>query len=142
MILVATDGGLHVVSGDGTARAEDLAGREVGAPAADGEGWWAIVEGRELWRGAEALDIEHDVHQVHAPSGHPGQVLVAAFDGFGMSRERRDLDRENDGLHAHYCRAVAGDTVILSASAGHQGRRAGTVPPVTPGRGRVRALRG
>ncbi len=33
---------------------------------------------------------------------------------------------QNDGLHAHYCRAVAvaGDTVILSASAGHHGRRA------------------
>src|SRR5262249_4199500 len=73
------------------------------------------------------LDIEHDVHQVHAPAGYPGLVLVAAYDGFGVSRDGGDTWRwQNDGLHAHYCRAVAvaGDTVILSASAGHHGRRA------------------
>jgi hypothetical protein len=73
------------------------------------------------------LDIEHDVHQVLAPSGHPGLVLVAAFDGFGVSGDGgATWAWENDGLHAHYCRAVAlaGDTVILSASAGHHGRRA------------------
>jgi hypothetical protein len=77
------------------------------------------------WR--PLLDIEHDVHQVHVPSGHPGVVLVAAFDGFGISRDGgQTWTWENDGLHAHYCRAVAvaGDTVILSASAGHHGRRA------------------
>ena len=227
MILVATDEGLHVVNGDGTARADDLAGREVGALAADGGGWWAVVGGRELWRGeAEThrwslaatlprekatclaaspagllvgtarahllrlqqdrlvpvrsfdeadgrdawytpwgapadvrsisagadgalyvnvhvggvlrstdggatwrplLDIEHDVHQVYVRSGAPCLVLVAAFDGFGMSRDGGETwTWENDGLHAHYCRAVAvaGDTVILSASAGHHGRRA------------------
>src|SRR5262249_62093256 len=33
---------------------------------------------------------------------------------------------QNDGLHAPYCRAVAlaNDTVLLSASSGHHGRRA------------------
>jgi len=73
------------------------------------------------------LDIEHDVHQVQAPADHPGLVLVAAYDGFGVSRDGGDTwTWQNDGLHAHYCRAVAvaGETIILSASAGHHGRRA------------------
>ena len=52
-VLVATDEGLHVVNGEGAARVDDLAGREVRALAAGGEGWWAIVEGRELWRSEE-----------------------------------------------------------------------------------------
>jgi hypothetical protein len=77
------------------------------------------------WR--PLLDIEHDVHQVLAPAAHPGLVLVAAYDGFGVSEDRGDTWRwDNDGLHSHYCRAVAvaGDMVLLSASAGHHGRRA------------------
>jgi len=83
------------------------------------------TDGGGTWR--PLLDIEHDVHQVCASSGHPGLVLAAAFDGFGVSRDGGETWAwENDGLHAHYCRAVAlaGDTVILSASAGHHGRRA------------------
>lgn len=83
------------------------------------------TDGGATWR--PLLDIEHDVHQVLAPAGHPGLVLVAAFDGFGMSRDGGETwTWANEGLHAHYCRAVAvaGDTVILSASAGHHGRRA------------------
>jgi hypothetical protein len=64
---------------------------------------------------------------VLAPDARPGLVLVAAYDGFGVSEDCGDTWRwENDGLHAHYCRAVAvaGDVVLLSASAGHHGRRA------------------
>lgn len=83
------------------------------------------TDGGEGWR--PLLDIEHDVHEVRAPAGTSGLVLVAAYDGFGVSRDGGDTWAwENDGLHAHYCRAVAlaGDTVILSASAGHHGRRA------------------
>lgn len=83
------------------------------------------TDGGATWR--PLLDIEHDVHQVHVPCGHPGLVLVAAFDGFGMSRDGGETwTWENDGLPAHYCRtvAVAGNTVILSASAGYRGRRA------------------
>jgi photosystem II stability/assembly factor-like uncharacterized protein len=83
------------------------------------------TDGGVTWR--PLLDIEHDVHQVYAPSGPPRLVLVAAFDGFGISRDGGETWAwQNDGLHAHYCRAVAlaGDTVILSASAGHHGRRA------------------
>ena len=226
MILVATDEGLHVVRGEGATRADDLAGRGVGALVAGGGNWWAIVEGRELWRSADGLrwasaatlpkrkatclaatptgllvgtarahllrlegerlapvssfdgaegrpawytpwgapadvrsisvgargvvyvnvhvggvlrstraedawrpmlDIEHDVHQVQAFPRHLGLVLVAAAAGFGVSADGGDTWRwENEGLHAHYCRAVtlAGDTVLLSASTGYQGRRA------------------
>ena len=83
------------------------------------------ADGGTSWR--PLLDIEHDVHQVLAPAARPGLVLVAAYDGFGVSEDRGATWRwENDGLHAHYCRAVAvaGDVVLLSASAGHHGRRA------------------
>jgi len=226
-ILVATGEGLHVVDGDGAVRVDELAGREVRSLAADGEGWWALVEGRELWRSADGrrwsaaatvpkrrkatclaatpggllvgtarahllrlgpeglapvpgfddaegrdawytpwgapadvrsisagagdavyvnvhvggvlrstdggdawrptLDIEHDVHQVLALPARAGLVLVAAADGFGLSEDGGETWRwENEGLHAHYCRAVAlaRDTVLLSASTGHGGRRA------------------
>ena len=226
MILVGTEEGLHVVRGEGATRVDDLAGRDVRALVAGSGSWWAIVEGRELWRSADGLrwvsaatlpkrkatclaatrarllvgtararllrlegkrlapvpsfdeaegretwytpwgapadvrsisvgargvvyvnvhvggvlrssragdgwqptlDIEHDVHQVQAFPGHPGLVLVAAADGFGLSADGGDTWRwENEGLHAHYCRAVAlaGDTVLVSASTGYQGRRA------------------
>jgi hypothetical protein len=53
-ILVATDEGLHVAKGGHVTRADDLAGREVGALAARHEGWWALVGGRELWQSADA----------------------------------------------------------------------------------------
>ena len=77
------------------------------------------------WR--PMLDIEHDVHQVLASPERPGVVFVAAYDGFGASEDGGTTWRwDNAGLHAHYCRAVAvdGDTLLLSASAGHHGRRA------------------
>jgi photosystem II stability/assembly factor-like uncharacterized protein len=83
------------------------------------------ADGGATWR--PTLDIERDVHQVLVPSGHPGLVLVAAADGFGRSGDGGDTWQwENGGLHAHYCRAVAvaGDTVLISASTGHHGRRA------------------
>ncbi len=224
-ILVATDGGLHMVDSAGATRVDDVAGREITALEPDAHGWWAIVGGRELWRSADArawakaaavptrlkatclaatpsgllvgtagahllrldgdrlaeirafaevegradwhtpwggpadtrsisaapdgrvyvnvhvggvvrstdsgaswrptLDIDHDVHQALAPRA--GLVLVAAYDGFGVSADGGDTWRwENNGLREHYCRAVAfaGNTVYLSASAGHHGRRA------------------
>jgi photosystem II stability/assembly factor-like uncharacterized protein len=83
------------------------------------------TDGGTSWQ--PTLDIEHDVHQVLAAPARRGLVLVAAADGFGLSEDGGQSWRwENDGLHAHYCRAVAlaGDTVLLSASTGHRGRRA------------------
>src|SRR5438445_715762 len=62
-----------------------------------------------------------------ARPARPGLVLVAAADGFGLSDDGGDTWRwDTAGLHAHYCRAVAlaDDTVLLSASTGHRGRRA------------------
>lgn len=82
------------------------------------------TDGAATWR--PTLDIDHDVHQVLARPGRSG-VIVAAFDGFGLSPDGGDTWRwENAGLHAHYCRAVAlaGATVLISASTGHHGRRA------------------
>ena len=73
------------------------------------------------------LDIEQDVHQVLAPLNRPGLVIVAAAAGFGVSRDGGDTWQwNNEGLHAHYCRTVAlcESTVLVSASAGHHGRRA------------------
>ena len=83
------------------------------------------TDGGATWR--PTLNIEHDVHQVLALPARPGLVLVAAADGFGVSEDGGDTWRwDNAGLHAHYCRAVAlaDDTVLLSASTGHRGRRA------------------
>jgi hypothetical protein len=225
-ILVATDEGLRVVNREGAARVDALAGRAVLALSGGDDGWWAIVDGRELWRSTEGvrwspvatvpkrkatclaatgagllvgtarahllrlegdrlvpvssfdeaegrdawytpwgspadvrsisaaadgatyvnvhvggvlrssgegatwrpmLDIEHDVHQVLALPGRPGCVLVAAYDGFGFSGDGGTTWQwDNEGLHAHYCRAVAlaSDTVLVSASSGHHGREA------------------
>jgi hypothetical protein len=75
---------------------------------------------------APTLDIEADVHQVCAPSGHPGLVLVAAAIGLGLSRDGGDSwEFHTAGLHAQYARAVAlaGDTILLSVSTGPGGRR-------------------
>jgi hypothetical protein len=83
------------------------------------------TDGGGGWR--PTLDIEQDVHQVLAPWNRPELVLVAAAAGFGVSRDGGDTWQwDNDGLHAHYCRAVAlaDNTVLLSASTGHHGRRA------------------
>jgi photosystem II stability/assembly factor-like uncharacterized protein len=83
------------------------------------------TDGGSDWR--PTLDIEEDVHQVVAPPDCPGLVLVAAAAGFGVSRDGGNTWQwNNGGLHAHYCRAVvlADHTVLLSASAGHHGRRA------------------
>src|SRR5262245_38370716 len=56
-VVVATDDGLHVfdiggASGEGR-RVGELAGREVLGLERQGEGPWAIVDGKELWRSAD-----------------------------------------------------------------------------------------
>jgi hypothetical protein len=225
-LVIGTDEGLYIGRGEGLARADDLTGREVVALARDAHQWWALVDGRGLWRSADGdrwtavacvpkrraasaamtpagllvgtarghllrldqdrllpvsafdeaegrdawytpwgapaevrsisagvdgslyvnvhvggvlrsaddglswrptLDIEEDVHQVLAHPARPGLVLVAAAAGFGRSADGGSTWQwENDGLHDHYCRAVAvaGDVVLVSASTGHRGRQA------------------
>jgi photosystem II stability/assembly factor-like uncharacterized protein len=103
-IAVAADGTIFVnVHVGGVVRSRD-----------DGRSWVPTV------------DIEADVHQVLAHPTQPDVVLVAAYEGFGISRDGGDSWRFlTDGMHAHYARAVAvaQDTALVSASTGPRGRR-------------------
>lgn len=103
-IAVATDGAIHVnVHVGGVARSRD-----------GGRSW------------APTVDVEADVHQVRAHPTRANVVLVAAYEGLGISRDGGDSwTFITDGMHAHYSRAVAvsGDTVLVSASTGPRGRR-------------------
>lgn len=103
-IAVAIDGTLHVnVHVGGVARSRD-----------GGRSW------------APTVDIETDVHQVLAHPTRGDVVLVAAAEGFGVSEDGGNVwTFTTDGLHAHYLRAVAvaGETVLVSASTGPGGRR-------------------
>ena len=81
-------------------------------------------DGGRSW--TPTVDIEADVHQVVAHPRHRDVVMVAAYDGFGISRDAGDTwEFITRGMHAHYARAlaVAGDTVLVSASTGPRGRR-------------------
>ena len=76
---------------------------------------------------APTVDIEADVHQVIAHPARPQTVLAAAYEGFGLSRDGGESWRfMTDGMLAHYARAVAvaGETVLVSASTGPRGRHA------------------
>jgi photosystem II stability/assembly factor-like uncharacterized protein len=81
------------------------------------------TDGGDSWE--PTLDIDLDVHQVVvAPDG---VVLAACAYGLAVSRDGGDTwSVDDEGLHATYARAVAvaGDTVLLSASTGPGGRRA------------------
>jgi hypothetical protein len=73
------------------------------------------------------IDIDADVHQVIAADGHPGLVLAATAQGLASSDDAgQTWTFHTDGLHGSYCRAVsvAGETLLVSASEGHRGRRA------------------
>jgi hypothetical protein len=102
---VAADGALYVnVHVGGVVRSRD-----------DGASWTPTV------------DIETDVHQVLAHPERAGVVLLAAAEGFGLSRDGGSTWQfTTTGLHAHYLRAVAvaGEHVLVSASTGFHGRRA------------------
>ena len=93
-------------------------------------------DGAKTW--TPILDIETDVHQVLAHPVRPEIVLVAAAAGFGVSGDGgQSWQFLTAGLHAHYLRAVAvaGDDVVISASAGFHGRRAALYrKPVDGGR--------
>lgn len=103
-IAVAADGAVHVnVHVGGVVRSRDR-----------GRSWTPTV------------DIESDVHQVLAHPAPGEVVLAAAAIGLGVSRDSGDSWAfVTAGLHARYLRAVAvsGNTVLVSASTGHHGRR-------------------
>jgi hypothetical protein len=76
-------------------------------------------------RWAEVVSVDADTHQVTADDDQ-GAVVAAAAVGFGRSLDGgATWDWTADGLHATYCRAVAiaGDTVLLTASTGPSTRR-------------------
>src|SRR5262245_36176476 len=82
------------------------------------------VDGGRSWR--PTLDIETDVHQVRAHPERPGHVFAASAVGLATTEDGGDTWAiATDGLHATYMRAVAvaGDAVLVSASAGPGGRR-------------------
>jgi hypothetical protein len=77
----------------------------------------------EMWE--PTVDIDLDVHQVVVADD--GTVLAATAQGLAVSTDRGDSwTVVDDGLPATYARAVAvaGDTVLMSASTGPDGGRA------------------
>jgi hypothetical protein len=83
------------------------------------------TDGGHSWR--PTLDIETDVHQVLVHPDLLGHVFAASAVGLAMSADGGESWRIlTEGLHARYLRAVAvaGETVLVSASTGPGGRRA------------------
>jgi hypothetical protein len=71
------------------------------------------------------IDIHSDVHEVVCTNG---LVLAATAHGLASSSDSgQTWSFQADGLHASYCRAVAvaGSNILLSASVGPHGGRAG-----------------
>ena len=76
---------------------------------------------------ATPLDIDSDVHQVLAHPSRKGTAYAATAIGLATTTDGgATWDFDQEGLHAAYCRAVAiaGDTLLLSASTSHTGRKA------------------
>jgi hypothetical protein len=73
------------------------------------------------------IDLHADIHQVIAGADFPpGLSLLAAAAGLGVSTDDGSTWLiETEGLHAHYCRAVAlaDDTVLVSASTGPRSQK-------------------
>jgi hypothetical protein len=81
-------------------------------------------DGGRSW--TPTVDIESDVHQAIVHPDQPGLVLVAAYEGLGISRDGGDSWQfVTAGMHAHYSRAVAiaHDIILVSASTGPGGKR-------------------
>jgi len=73
-----------------------------------------------------AMDVDADVHQVLAHPDRAGLVFAATAIGLATSDDGgASWDFSDDGMHAAYCRAVAiaGDTLLVSASKSHTGRQ-------------------
>jgi hypothetical protein len=82
-------------------------------------------DGGQVW--TPTIEVDADVHEVLADPGTPGRLLAATARGLAASDDAgRGWAFLTAGLHADYCRAVAlaGDTVLLSCSAGPGGQRA------------------
>ena len=87
-----------------------------GVPRSDdgGESWWPTI------------DIRADVHQVLCHPERAGMVLAASARGLAISRDAgRSWTYLAEGLHGRYLRAVAlaGDTLLITASTGDSSRQ-------------------
>ncbi|HEX6207275.1 MAG TPA: hypothetical protein VF058_02845 [Actinomycetota bacterium] len=83
-------------------------------------------DGGETWA-PTAIPIEEDVHQVLAHPERPGLVLAATAYGLARSEDGgASWETIDEGLERRYSRAVAvaGETVLVSASAGPGGGQA------------------
>jgi hypothetical protein len=83
------------------------------------------TDGGQSWE--PTIDIDADVHQVLAHPEVPGLVLAATAGGLARSDDGGgSWSFHDEGLHAPYSRAVAvaGETLLLSASTGPRGGRA------------------
>lgn len=82
------------------------------------------ADGGRTW--SPTIEVAADVHQVRSVPGTIDLVVAAAAVGCCVSRDAGSTwSVWTEGLHAHYCRAVAvsGDLVLMSASEGPRGRR-------------------
>jgi hypothetical protein len=78
------------------------------------------IDGGATWR--PTIDIDLDVHEVHAHPTRPDLVIAAAAAGLCVSRDGgATWTIEREGLHASYCSAVAfaGDDILIAAAADH-----------------------
>jgi hypothetical protein len=83
------------------------------------------LDGGATWQ--PTIEVDSDVHQVLAHPVLADVVLAATAMGLARSDDGGEHWRfEREGMHADYCRAVAvaGGTVLVSASSGPSGRRA------------------
>ena len=75
------------------------------------------IDGGRSWQ--PTIDINTDVHEVHAHPARPEIVVAAAAVGLCISRDSgASWVIEREGLHAPHCYAVAisGDNILISAS--------------------------
>ena len=73
-----------------------------------------------------AMDVDADVHQVLAHPDRAGLVFAATAIGLATSDDGgASWEFSDEGMHAAYCRAVAiaGETLLVSASKSHTGRQ-------------------
>jgi hypothetical protein len=84
------------------------------------------TDGGATWN--PTIGVHEDVHEVRAHGARPEVVIAAAATGLCISRDRGATWRiEREGLHAHYCSAVAfaGTDILVAASEDHFAARGG-----------------
>src|SRR5262247_2077924 len=94
-IVVATEEGIHVLTGAHVARVDDVAGRPVAGLAFDEHGWWAIVGERELWQSSDgsrwSVAATLPRRKATCLAATPAGLLVGTARAHLMRLERRAL---------------------------------------------------